>query len=100
MTEKQRSTEATERPTTLGRRSQLSAQDAALNSLLANFGLVSVDFAVGESGHERVVLKVSKPGTYVFPEVVSAGEAISVRPSLDNPPGVEVRLKIRWDEAT
>jgi hypothetical protein len=46
-----------------------------------------------------VVLKVSKPGTYIFPEVVSAGEAISVRPSLDNPPGVEVQLKIRWDDA-
>jgi hypothetical protein len=77
----------------------VECKDAALNSLLANFGLVSVDFAVGEPGNERVVLKVSKPGTYIFPEVVSAGEAISVRPSLDNPPGVEVQLKIRWDDA-
>jgi hypothetical protein len=75
----------------------VDCQDAAMKSLLASFGLVAIDFAVGEPGHERVVLKVTKPGTFTLPEVVKAGMPISVRPSLDNPSGVEIRLSIRWD---
>ena len=58
-------------------------------------GFVAIEFSVGEPGRERVVLKVSKPGTYKFPEVVKADVPISFRPT----PGIDMQLRLRWEEA-
>jgi hypothetical protein len=58
-------------------------------------GFVAIEFSVGEVGRERVVLKVSKPGTYTFPEVVRTDVPISLRPT----PGVDMQLRIRWEQA-
>ena len=55
-------------------------------------GLIAIEFSVGEPGHERVVLQVSKPGTYRFPEIVKADAPISFRQT----PGIDMKLWIRW----
>jgi hypothetical protein len=62
---------------------------------MATPGFVAIDFAVGEPGRERIVLKVSTPGTYTFPEVVKADVPISIRPAT----GVDMVLRIKWEEA-
>ncbi len=70
--------------------------ETELKSLLRSFGLLAIDFGIGEPDHERVVLQVSKPGSFSFPVNVKAGELISVRPR--ELAGTEVTITISWDD--
>jgi hypothetical protein len=57
-------------------------------------GIVAIEFSVGERGRERVVLIISKPGAYQFPEVVKADVPISIRLT----PGIDMQLRIQWGD--
>lgn len=57
---------------------------------------VLLDFGVGQPGHQRPVLEVTRQGTFRFPELISLGELLWVR--CRHLP-VEVRIFVQWDLA-
>ena|SRR5438105_3359022 len=72
----------------------VKGNDAALSSPLAHFGLLALDIGVGEPGHERVVLKVTKTGAFELPENVTANDLVSVR-ALDLA-GTGLTISVAW----
>jgi hypothetical protein len=75
----------------------VESTEKAMKDFLATFGILSIDFAIGEPGHEDVVLHVSKTGRFEFPQVVKVGDRISVHaPDLA---GHDVHIRIEWDDA-
>src|SRR5207247_6432925 len=72
----------------------VTSTETELKSPLESFGLRAIDFAIGEPDLERVVLHVSKPGTFTFPANVQAGERIAARRI--EIAGETVTRKIAW----
>jgi hypothetical protein len=75
----------------------VDATEDAMKQFLAAFGILSIDFATGETGQEEVVMHVSKTGHFPFPRVVAAGSRLSMRaPDLA---GHEVHIRVSWSDA-
>ena len=56
-----------------------SRPTSALAWMLVGAVIALAVVVIAAPGHERVVLKVANSGSFIFPEVVEAGELISVR---------------------
>jgi hypothetical protein len=75
----------------------VDATEDAMKQLLAAFGIPSLDFAIGEPGHEEVVMHLSTSGSFPFPRVVAAETRVSVRAA--DLAGHDVQVRVSWSDA-
>jgi hypothetical protein len=75
----------------------VDATEDALKQLLAAFGIPALDFAIGESGQEEVMMQVSTIGSFPFPRVVAAGTRVSVRAA--DLASHDVQVRVSWSDA-
>ena len=75
----------------------VDATEDAMKQLLAAFGLLSLDFAIGEPGQEEVVMQISTTGSFPFPRVVATGTRLSMRAA--DLAGRDVQVRVSWSDA-
>jgi hypothetical protein len=75
----------------------IDATEDAMKQFLAAFGIQSLDFAIGEPGHEEVMIQATTTGSFPFPRVVAAGTRLSVRAA--DPAAHDLQVRVSWSDA-
>jgi hypothetical protein len=78
-------------------RAKARSQATAIVEHEGKQALLSIDFGLGEPGHERQILQVDHTGTFPLPGVIESNELVSVRPRAL--PKGEVKVTIRFKPA-